>query len=309
MMFAAVLWLSLGQATYCPQGNVSNRATCTLHGDPVDLNYGNYVLTREDTPVGGHEPRLIRYFTSKEDTWVFGSQRVSKGNGGRPSGSVHGVPKPFGEATAGLTMHWWHNWFSFVEVQGAGTSNVYVRQPGGRTTAWTQSACDGRWLLEDKYNVDENLKVRCLPSGGYEVLPGDGSVLTYTARLSIGTSNIVRYFLTKKSTPTSTIDVSYSQPYAASGGLLASCPRPDSSNWVPYIRSIRERTTGAALRFTYEAVQSQSETRCPIRLVSAGHATGLSLGNDAVFPLVEYTAVPTGASASAGSASAGSPGW
>ena len=66
LMLALVVSLVVNQLGYCPAGNVSHPSTCSSHGDPVDLSYGSFTLSRTDVSIpSNHGPlTFVRSFSA-----------------------------------------------------------------------------------------------------------------------------------------------------------------------------------------------------------------------------------------------------
>lgn len=279
-MIGLVVVSLISQYSYCPAGNVSHPNACTLHGDPVDLSYGNYTFERLDSELVGGRSALSfrRTFSSSEKTW------------GAPNGrhvGIEGLPKPFGETTAGAEMYWWHNWFSFVEDNG---STAWLRSPGGRATSWTISCTSG--FASPNSGSDEEVRLSCpLSTGGYVVHDGDGRVLRYTTHLSHDSINY--YFLSQieDETGRALVILTYDLPIDESGKKLEDCPRPDETTWAPYLTLIQETSTREAIALRYQRVTINNEVVCPIRVLR--HGTSPLGSRTGLTPVRRYTVAYT----------------
>ncbi len=286
-MLALALSLVFGQFSYCPAGNVSNPATCAAHGDPVDLNYGSFTLTRADASIASTQGPLtfVRSFSSSIETW----KRTIPGGEG-----IRNVPKPWGESLAGDTAYWWHNWFSFVE---SGSQLAYWRQPGGRGTEWSTAGCAfASWSTINSGN-DETLMLSCPGRQGYMGIDDEGRRLHYLERYRPNSATTTKWFLTRVDDRGGSplVSVSYDQPMSSAGALLTNCARPDTATWAPYIRLIQNVQTRATLRLTYKQVTVAGETRCVIDQLQNGFGT---IGADPPLTAVKrYTVQGSGGTA------------
>ena len=285
-MLTLVVALLANQLNYCPNGNVSNPNTCVSHGDPVNLDYGDFTLSRTDTTISSTQGPLtfVRSFSSNVDTW---KRTITNGDG------LRNVPKPFGESLSGQTAHWWHDWFSFVETSSA-NPEAYWRQPGGRGTSWGTSSCySGDWSTIDK-GEDETVKLGCPRNWGIIAIDPNGRRLHYRDTFDPPGASSRRWFLsrTDDSRGLPLVSVTYAQPQDADGNVLKDCPQPDPTNWVPYIYLIQNVQTRATLRLTYTEVKVNGETRCVIHELR--HGFGSLVADPPLKPVKRYTVASTG---------------
>src|SRR4051812_17747677 len=81
---------------------------CNSIGDPVDIVYGTSIDKSVDISIPGTTGSFTfeRMFLMRDQSWSFD---------GTPEMSVRGMPVPFGHFEED-SLHWWHNYFSYVTV-------------------------------------------------------------------------------------------------------------------------------------------------------------------------------------------------
>ncbi len=266
-ILAALLLLIAGSATagsiYCPEATApkcqGDKCQCTrgrLHiGDPVNAADGNVYHRTTDLELRGDAPlKFIRTYGSVDGLWTY-------------DGAVMGLPKPFGSSPTNVnSLHWWHNYYSFVTVNG---SSWGVRTTDGQMLQYY--ACSGTVPCQATAGFGSAAIKEVLWWYGdhFQLQLPNGERFDYTAPWP-NTANPTRYFLTQTWSPTlnsPATTIAYSNPQ----GL--SCPSVGPTG-APYISTITG-IEGNQLRLHYLSLpNTQSTSECILDYIAIGDRNG-----------------------------------
>ncbi|WP_158623879.1 RHS repeat-associated core domain-containing protein [Corallococcus llansteffanensis] len=242
---------------------------------------------------------LERTYVSSARTWA---SHQSLGVAGGPY-----LPRPFGAAAESReSLHWWHNFYSFVFPTADGSGELWqVREGNGKLLEFTGCArsptsCMAQPEARSRESADRLVWESTGPSSGYFVLhkPGVGRFFFEAVWSPTGsaTSPHTRYFLTRiedaqHASAGGLARTRATLSYAAPGGLTCPGLGTGPSAGVPFLYEVSS-AEGTRLRFSYRVLPS-ARAEVGQECVLAG----VSLVGDAgtTTPLVEYTYAPTGA--------------
>ncbi|NOK21559.1 hypothetical protein [Corallococcus carmarthensis] len=236
---------------------------------------------------------LERVYVSSERTWA--SQR-SLGASGGPY-----LARPFGAAAESReSLHWWHNFYSFVLPVASGSSEVWqVREGSGKLLEFTGCArsatsCFAQPGARSK-ETSSRLVWESTGSGtGYFVLhkPGEGRFFFESIWSPTGSASSpdTRYFLsriedTQHAAPGGLARTRATLSYATPAGLTCPGLGAGPTAGVPFLYEVSS-AEGTRLRFTYKKLPSaraEVGEECVLANVSLVGTAG------ATTSLVEYT--------------------
>jgi len=211
------------------------------HGDPVLVRGVNAWDRTEDVSISTSlgPVRLIRTFTSHDDTWQYISNNVFLAN----------FPRPFGRSwTAVNSQKWTHNFFSLIYENN---SQTHLVLPGGGLLELQDCAIppgeQGCWVPMQFDWSPHKSPLLWKTSTGYEFIDDDGERLSYRSQVGSGTSTY--WFLSAMADRAgrTVASVQYATPTVDAGTLCPGAPAGGS----PYVESVTTADS-QQLRFKYK---------------------------------------------------------
>lgn len=237
--------LNVGAAPYDggfvpPCGEGDPACTCSgLHQfDPVNVASGNSFVRIQDASLAGTigSTELMRTYVSDDAAWAH-------------ENAVAGLPKPFGASPSHQdSLRWWHNYYSFVRVEGNFWS---VRDADGRTVPYL--ACSPPcWASPTAGNQSQRERLHWSGSV-FSFVRSDGSRLEFQDKWHRTAANQWdAYFLTrvKDVAGRTTQEVAYEFP------SNVTCPSTGSAlTQAPYLKTVAT-PEGTQLVFKYSSMSN-----------------------------------------------------
>ncbi|WP_233609528.1 RHS repeat-associated core domain-containing protein [Corallococcus sp. AB049A] len=246
--------------------------------------------------VGGLS--LERVYVSSVRKWAH---QKSLGELGGPY-----LARPFGAAAESReSLHWWHNFYSFVHSVGSGGGETWkLREGSGSLLEFTGCTRSATSCLAQPASGSNETPARLVwestgTGTGYFVLhkPGEGRFFFEALWIPTGSASFsdTRYFLTRiedaqhpapGGLPRTRATLSYATP----PGLTCPGGGAGATAGVPFLHEVSS-SEGTRLRFIYKKLPSaraEIGEECVLASVSLMGDAGV------LMPLVEYTYAPTG---------------
>ncbi|WP_408888349.1 RHS repeat-associated core domain-containing protein [Myxococcus faecalis] len=271
-------------------------------GDPVLLGSRSTKHDTTDVVISGVLGNLEfkRSYVTNEGRWALEKSLVTS------SGAT--IPTPFGNSPAHPnSLHWWHNFYSFVYPQATSASaeRWHIREGSGRLLEFLGCQRSPSSCLAHPAPLSGETQGRLLwestgPSSGYFVLhqPGVGRFIYADIWQPSGsTTGDTRYFLTRiedaqQLTPSGQPRVLATLTYAPPTGITCPGLSTGANSGVPYLASV-ESAEGTRLRFEYKLISS-TDAHHPLQCVLKQVLVDSVQGSSQPTPIISYNYLKNG---------------